>query len=93
MLEKRNFKQAFNSVPLGYSDAEIEKLFEHCQKNGAVNIVDFTSKVKEIGKTETLPQELRKAEAPSSFGNKSVAAEPPHELEKKYAKCLSELKD
>ena len=93
VLEKRNFKQAFNSVPLGYSDAEIEKLFEHCQKNGAVNIIDFTSKVKEIGKTETLPQELRKAEAPSSFGNKSVAAEPPHELEKKYAKCLSELKD
>lgn len=55
VLEKRAFKQAFNSVPLGYSDAEIEKLFEHCQKNGSVNIVDFAAKVKEIGKTETLP--------------------------------------
>lgn len=80
-------------MPLGYSDAEIDKLFEHCQKNGSVNIVEFAAKVKEIGKTENLPQELRKGEATTSFGNKNNTAEPPHELEKKYAKCLSELKD
>jgi len=81
-------------VPLGYSDAEIEKLFEHCEKNGSVNIVDFAARVKEIGKTEPLPQELRKAETPGSFSTKTGGSnEPPHELEKKYTKCLSELKD